>query len=678
VISSGSLRRRLIIGSTVFAVAATAVMIGTGVLFVSAQRGFERDAQARFAEQHAADEIVTSVYGQILASYRQLQAPSDQNMERFDALGQSTYERIRQYLFQEMPIEARFQVEAIKELHETLEVEAHHAFDLAKRGEAVAARARVAELEVRATRLQGEVDRFIALRERERTESHDREVARLRRLLVAISCIVIGLIVGAVLFVAFIQRRVVRPLTQLSAAAVRLGAGDLATRVGEQRDDELVSVARSFNEMADGIQSARAEIELQNSELSTAIRDLKTAQQDLLQQEKLGAIGFMLAGLAHELNNPLAGILGTAQCLQTELTEHPDPAIRALSGELVTPLIAESRRAGDLVRNLLHFSRKSNAQVERVNLKTALDIAAGLRAYAFAQQGKELRLEVRDMLFVAAEAQRLEHVAMNIMTNALDALRDTSGTKLVVRAESTDPEWISLIFEDDGPGFREPERVFDAFYTTKPVGTGTGLGLTLVHRFVAESGGTISAENVPSGGARLTIRLRSAERPTMAEPEALPAALETWVEDVPDAMMPLTVLVVDDEPALREIQRRMLSRLDIAVLLAKDGAEAISILEREHCDAVVTDIRMPGEIDGMALFAWIARTKPELAPRCIFVTGEIGEWAGDSVIAAHPERVITKPFTREVYTARVLGLLAGVTRRGSRVQGRADVIQAAG
>jgi signal transduction histidine kinase len=654
-----SLRQRLILGSTVFALAAAGVTIGTSALFISLQRSLDSEAQARSAEQHAADEIVTSVYGQILASYRQLQAPSDQNMERFDALGERTYERIRQYLFQEMPIAARFQVEAIKELHETLEVEAHHAFDLAARGDAVGARARVAELDVRASSLEAEVDRFMALREQERADAHEREVGRLRSILLGIAAIVTSLIVGALLFVAFIQRRVVRPLKHLSDAAGQLGGGNYDARISEQRHDELAAVALSFNTMASGIQSAHAEIALQNSELSSAIRDLKTAQQELLQQEKLSAIGLMLAGLAHELNNPLAGVLGTAQLLQSELSEHPDPMVRSIVEDLVTPLISESRRAGDLVRNLLQFSRKSNAQFQSVNVKTALDIAAGLRAYAFAQQAKELRVEIGETLFVAAEAQRLEHVAMNIMTNALDALRDTTGTTLVVRADSTEDGWVSLIFEDDGPGFREPERVFDAFYTTKPVGTGTGLGLTLVHRFVSESGGTVSAENVPSGGARLVIRLRAAEPPPRAEPDVAPTPEpeQTWVEAEPIPPAALTVLVVDDEPALREIQRRMLARLDISVLLAKDGAEAITILECERCDAVVTDIRMPGEIDGLALFAWIQRNKPELTERCIFVTGEIGEWANDSALAAHPERVISKPFTREDYVACVLALL---------------------
>ena len=685
-----SLRQLLLVGTIGFAVAASGLMVGIMLLFGSLRRDVERDTSARLTEQRAAEEIVNAVYGQILASYQQLQAPSEHNMERFDALGQSAYTRLRQYLFQSMPLEARLQVETIKELHQRLEVEAHGAFELIQRGESAAARARVAELQRRAEQLQAEVVRFGALREQERAQLHSEQVELLQRLLIGITLVGIALLVFAVVFVRIVRQRVVVPLRQLGEAAVRLGSGDLAARIPPQRHDELETVGRRFNEMADSIQEARSEIEAQNVELGATILNFKKMQQELVQQEKLGAIGFMLAGLAHELNNPLAGILGTAECIAEELEIHSDPAIRRLIGELVTPLIREAGRAGDLVRNLLQFSRQSNAQLAAVSLRVAVNVSSGLRGYAFAQAGKELVVEVPDSLFVAVEAQRLEHVVMNIMSNALEAMRTGGGTKLEVRAEAVGTDWVSLTFEDDGPGFLEPERVFDAFYTTKPVGTGTGLGLSLVQRFVVETGGTITAENAPSGGARLTIRLRAAAAPpaqeaaqapdttefpaaprlpenpellelapTMAaSPSATPSSAEPPVHQARDECR---ILVVDDEPALREIQRRFLAKLGFEVLVAKDGAEAVAILEHERCDAVITDIRMPGEIDGIALYKWIERTQPDLARRCLFVTGDTGAAGEDAAIGEHPERVIHKPFKRDDYVARVLAVLEDVT-----------------
>src|SRR5688572_21613099 len=131
-----SLRRLLIAGTAAIAVTGGGVMIAIILLFTSLRRNFEQDMHARLVEQRAADEIMTSVYGQILASYQQLQAPGRRNMERFDSLGQAAYARLREYLFQPMPLQARLQVETIKELHQTLEVDAHRAFDLVGRGEA--------------------------------------------------------------------------------------------------------------------------------------------------------------------------------------------------------------------------------------------------------------------------------------------------------------------------------------------------------------------------------------------------------------------------------------------------------------------------------------------------------------------------------------------------------------
>ncbi len=675
-----SLRQLLLVGTTAFAVAAGGLMVGILVLVGSLQRVAERDARARLAEQQAADEIVTAVYGQILAAYQQLQSPSERNLKRFNALGQTTFSRLREYLFQPMPLEARLQVETIKELHQTLEVEAHAAFDLGRGAESQAARVRVAEMQRRAERLQVEMNRFVALRERERAHLRQKELLLFRRLLTGMTLVAAALIALAALFVRLVQRRVVLPLGQLAEAAARLGSGDLAARIPPQRHAELETVARRFNGMADSIQEAHAEVENRNRELSAAIGNLRRTQQDLVQQEKLGAIGFMLAGLAHELNNPLAGILGSAECIEQELAGHTDPAIRRVVRELVAPLITEAARAGDLVRNLLLFSRPSNAQLAAVNLRTAIDVARGLRAYAYTQAGMMLLVAVPDGLYVAVEEQRLEHVAMNVMSNALEAMRAGGGTKLEVRAERIDSGWVALTFEDDGPGFREPDRVFDAFYTTKPVGSGTGLGLSLVQRFVSEAGGTIAAENAPSGGARLTMRLRAASPPfaggtaaverAPAAPEARGASLPAHTPEATSSIVVAAthvaagqrrglrrILVVDDEPAIREIQRRFLEKAGIEVLVAKDGAEAVAVLERERCDAVITDIRMPGEIDGIALYRWIEAAQPDLAKHCLFVTGEIEPDGEDPVTGILAGRAITKPFKREAYVARVLALL---------------------
>ncbi|MEO5799240.1 MAG: ATP-binding protein [Gemmatimonadales bacterium] len=651
-----SLRQLFVAGAGTIAVALALLTVGILVLFVSLRGSFERDVSAGLAEQRTADDIVTAVYGQLLAAYREVKEPSAPNRARYESLDSVAYGRLRQYLFQPMATDARIQVETIKELHQSLEVDAHQAFD--RTGDAAAAAGRIVEMERHVTALDLAMRQFVVLRERERTLEQKDQLHALERSLAAIVVALIVLAVAGILFVRTVMRRVIVPLGQVSQAAVRLGGGELLARIPHQRDDELGLVALSFNDMADNIQAARAEIVDQNAALLGTLATLRQAQQELVQHEKLGAIGLMLAGLAHELNNPLAGLRGIAELLQQELGSHHDPAVRKIVRELVQPLVTEAQRAGSLVRNLLDFSRKAAAPDGPVPLAAAIGVAAGLRQHAFTQAGMTLDVEIADSLYVVAEAQRIEHVAMNIMSNALDAMLSGGGTRVQVRAAAVDGDWVLLTFDDDGPGFREPDRAFDPFYTTKELGSGTGLGLTLVHRFVAEVGGTVSVENLPDRGARVAIRLRAAVAPLRP---AVAAHLEprsvAGVGTAP-GHTDATVLVVDDEPVLRDVQRRVLVREGVRVLTADSGAAAIAVLQRETCDLVVTDIRMPGEIDGVGLYQWIRREQPWLAERCLFVSGDIGEWANDPLLGTHPDRFLAKPFGRDEYVARIASLLA--------------------
>ncbi len=652
-----SLRRLLIGGALTMVIAAAAVTAVSVTHLVSLQRDADRDMRASALEHHVADEIVSAVYGQIMASYRQLQMPSTANMERFDSLGSTTFDHLRGYLFRDMSMAARRQVEAIRELHQSLEVDAYNAFEQAKGGRQTTARAGIAELELRAKELEAAVDHFMNLRDRERDARREHQTAVRWRILTGVALITVSLIVVTLLFIRLMQRHVVNPLEQLQAAAMAFGKGDLSARVPKQRHEEINNVSLSFNEMATRMQRAHNQIEHQNVELSGALAGLKDAQQELVQQEKLSAIGLMLAGLAHELNNPLAGILGAAQCLRGELGEHADPLVRRLGDDLVDPLVTQARRAGDLVRNLLLFSRKSAAERDTVNVKMALEVAVGLRGYAFAQAGKDLVLDVADELYVEVEAQRFEHVAMNLMTNALDAMVSGGGSRLIVRAVASGDR-VVLTFDDDGPGFTEPDRIFDPFYTTKPVGTGTGLGLTLVHRFVSEVEGTIVAGRSSLGGAGITITLLAAEAPA-------PGIAVTGEHRAASAIargLPspgcARILVVDDEPALREVQRRILVRLGHAVTLACDGTEAVAAMKAHDFEIVVTDIRMPGALDGVGVYHWILEHRPGLADRCIFITGDIVHSLAGGSLDIPPERVLAKPFDVHEYRALVTEVLA--------------------
>jgi signal transduction histidine kinase len=651
-----SLRRMAMLAAGVFTLVAAGAIIGMIALFLSTREELERETHSLLVEQRIADRIVSAVYEQLFAAYRHLQYPTTETLSDYHDRGSEAYEHIRTYLFYELPLEARLEVETIKELHEGLEVVTHQAFDLAQRGDVDRAKAQALELETHAAGLRQAVGRFIGLRARERDALREAQAITLRRY-VAFAIIAVLIMVVAVYWMArLLQQRLLGPLHDFSAAAARLGAGELDARLPSPRDQEFETATASFNLMAGAIESARHEVESRNAELSETLSRLQETREELIQHEKLSAIGGMLAGLAHELNNPLAGILGTAECLDIELSESADPAVRALGVELAKPLIKESLRARDLVRNLLQFSRKSNADLEPVDVAGTVDMAVGLRAHAYKQAGKRLVMQVEPGLHVTAEPRRLQHALINVINNALDALEENSGTATTIRAVAEGEEWVCITVEDDGPGFLDGARAFDAFYTSKPVGTGTGLGLTLVQRYLTECGGSVTVANLPGGGACVTMRLRRLEPP----PVALVVAPDAAPPPPPDVAARRRVLVVDDEQALRELQRRLLSRLDLDVLLASSGAEARAMLESERVDAVVADVRMPGEMDGIDLFLWVEAELPDLASRFIFVTGGVQDPTLQAVLDRVPDRVISKPFQRDEYLDRVRSLLEAV------------------
>ncbi|MES2178658.1 MAG: ATP-binding protein [Gemmatimonadota bacterium] len=511
--SGRTLRRMLLVVALLTSSAAAAAMLGAVSLVKSLRENVERDTEVFMEEQRMADRIVVLTNEQQLAAYRELERPGTVNTALFSARGDSAYREMRRYLFHELSLEARLQVESIKEAHQLFEVAANRSFDLSNAGRTDEARKRLSSLDARAEALDSAVSKFRAARERQRNEfraSHAVLAQRLDRalLLVAGALVLLGIVVAVTLL-----RRVLRPLDHLATMAGRIAEGDTLARVPPQNYREFDVVANGFNHMAGRVQAARDEVVAQNLELHQALEHLRATQEDLVQHEKLSAMGQMLAGLAHELNNPLAGILGMAEVLQDELARAPERDTRELGTEFAEPLVREAVRANALVRSLLQFARKPGDVLESVPLGATLSTAVGLRAHAFAQQGKTVRVDIPTDLCVIAEAQKLQQVAVNLINNALDALVTGGGTGLVISATHDGGEFVLVEFHDDGPGIPDIALAFTPFHTTKAAGKGTGLGLGLVTRFVKEFGGTVNAHNVTPRGACITVRLLVAPEP---------------------------------------------------------------------------------------------------------------------------------------------------------------------
>ena len=645
-----SLRRTLLAGSIAFGAAATAVLIGSSVASNGIREALDANNEELRAEQRIADQIVVAAYGQQIAAFRHIQNPSAAALAEFRARGAKAYGEIRKYLFLQMPHSSRLKVEEIKEVHQEFEVAAQRAFDLAGRSGQPDMQRRLAALNRHGARLEQTVADFVRDRERQGMAARAHLEGRLYLLQLAQLGGALLIAVSAIVFASLVRRRVMVPLAALSVAVRRVGEGDNDVRVPPPRDTEFRDLARHVEVMAHRIRTARREAQERNDELQLALADLQRAQQELVQREKLSAMGEMLAGLAHELNNPLAGVLGLAEVLKADVGRSTDPRMHELHRELIAPLVKEAVRARDLVRNLLHFARASNASLEPVPLGDCVDVAVGLCRHRFAQQQCRIRVQVPDAVHVTAQAQKLEHAIINVVTNALHAIQGSDGSCLTIRCDVT-PQSVLLHFEDNGPGFTDVERAFDPFYTTKPVGEGTGLGLSLVHRFVTEFGGSVRAENRPEGGARVTFVLNRAASPRLA-----PHAPEPTAAIEPSATPPRRVLVAEDEPALRQIQKRLLRGLGLDVLLVGTGRDAITALESGVFDLVITDLRMPGDVSGYDLLAWLERERPDLAASALVVTGDIA--GAPPLLGGSGGRVITKPFQREEYESRVRAALA--------------------
>ena len=214
-----------------------------------------------------------------------------------------------------------------------------------------------------------------------------------------------------------------------------------------------------------------------------------------------------------------------------------------------------------------------------------------------------------------------------------------------------DADTVVVTFADTGPGLAHPERVFEPFFTTKGVGEGTGLGLALVHRFMDGFGGGVRAQNGPDGGARIILTFVADE-----EAEAAPVGAVMTTDGDRGPTSTVRVLVVEDEAPLRDLQRRLLARIDADVLVASAGREAIDVLEEQDVDLVVSDVKMP-DGSGLELFRWVEQNRPGLAERFLFVTGDIGDPEIASIAKAEPHRFVRKPFQMKEYLESVSAAL---------------------
>ncbi len=251
---------------------------------------------------------------------------------------------------------------------------------------------------------------------------------------------------------------------------------------------------------------------LRTSEESLARQ--KMLQDELVRSAKLAAMGQLVAGAAHEINNPLAAILGYADLLES------DPALNEQERGLADKIRRQARRTRELVGNLISFARQSPAEKKRVDVNVAIANAVKMRQPQLGKQNIFLEMHLKpDLPAVVADESHLFQVFSHLINNAADAMAANGGGPLTIRT-GREGDQVVMEFSDAGPGVADPQRVFDPFYTTKPVGKGTGLGLSAAYGIIAEHGGQIVCSNRPQGGASFVVRL-----PAAPEVAPLPGAM---------------------------------------------------------------------------------------------------------------------------------------------------------
>ena len=296
------------------------------------------------------------------------------------------------------------------------------------------------------------------------------------------------IILFAAVFGVLISRRITRPLERLSSAVRKIAKGDFDVNVAIKSSDEIGELSTSFNNMA--------------GELKERESSLKNAQHALVQSEKMAAVGTLSAGLAHEVKNPLSAVLGYAQLSKRKLGQ-PEALLKHLD-----TIEAETRRCNEIIGNLMQFSRQEKGELTQISVNEVVEKSMAIVDHQLGLKSVEIESELADGLpDISGNANQLQQVIMNLMINAQQAMGEEGGT--VSLATLIENDSLLITVSDTGPGI-EPDvaaKVFEPFYTTKPAGQGTGLGLSVTYGIIQDHGGDISVKRSDSGGAKFVVKL---------------------------------------------------------------------------------------------------------------------------------------------------------------------------
>ena len=448
-------------------------------------------------------------------------------------------------------------------------------------------------------------------------------VNSLKTLLTAFGVIFILIAMGSL---AFMLRSFTRPVEVLTAAARRIADGDLTGGFTLDRSDEIGVLSKTLDDM--------------NTKL-------KSSYDLLLHSEKMALMGQVVAGIAHELNNPLTIVIGNIQLMM--MRELNEKNVQSL-----TRIKDGADRASRIVKNLLTFARQEKPERKPTDINVVLKKSLELRAYELKVSNIEVSTQLEPALpETMADPHQLQQVFLNLIVNAEHAMIDAHGKGLLRLSTRSETGKILIFFSDDGPGIPHENlrRIFEPFFTTKSVGKGTGLGLSICQGIIGEHGGRIDVVSTIGRGTTFIIELpvqRWVPQP-LPEPSFVRATTGSRRR----------ILVVEDEPQIRQLLEDVIRVAGHEVQTAANGRVALDMIEQEKFDLIITDVKMP-EISGAEFYAALKRKGAALEQRLIFVTGDLMNAETMQFIESTGRAWLGKPFDLTAVTRTISECLHGV------------------
>ncbi len=463
-----------------------------------------------------------------------------------------------------------------------------------------------------------------------------------RQMIVGVS--LLAIVLGS-LVVWYLVRRATEPLEDLRDSAEAVGQGDFTRRVEVRSQDECGQLAQVFNQMTENLKQSREQLEL-------TVETLKTTQAQLIQSEKLSGIGEFVAGVAHELNNPLTSVMGFSELL-AQADSNPQHKRH------LEMIHKSAQRCQKIVQALLSFARRHKPERKAVCVNGLIEAALEILNYQLRTSNIEVTTQLDPHLPQAmVDPHQIQQVFLNIINNARQAIEAHQPKGWIKISTSVRGEKVCVTIQDGGPGI-PPEslsKIFDPFFTTKEIGKGTGLGLSLCYGIIKEHGGTITPRSRPGEGATFIIELPITHA-TATPPAEVKRVPETEIIN-PREGMGRRVLVIDDEEPILHMVRDALTCRGYQVDLASDGETGLRRLNQTRYDVTLCDWKMPG-ISGQEVFERVRLKDRALSERIIFITGDVVSEKTRHFLEEQKRVCLPKPFTLAEFREAIAKMLAG-------------------